>query len=277
MRGDPGSTAYVQAHWEELKGVSNWRLFEGLWSGARAGWLMIGAAICFAAQRIGWKWGGLFAAIVIFTAIGALFIAADMSRTLVIETPVLLLGAWLWSEAKTPSTRYLLPAVLAANLILPAQHVLWPFAIPIRYLYSSIDGYRDPPAALLPETYFELGKQLREQGNRPGAEWGYEMALRLDKNFADAYAARASMRLEQGNMVDAQTDLDTALRLKPDLSDGLLLRAAFRRGTGEAFGAIGDLQHALDTAPPDWPLRGETQKFLDEIKSKTIPAVKPSP
>ena len=71
MRGDPGSTAYVQAHWEELKGVSNWRLFEGLWSGARAGWLMIGARDLFAAQRIGWKWGGLFAAIVIFTAIGA--------------------------------------------------------------------------------------------------------------------------------------------------------------------------------------------------------------
>ena len=104
--GDPGSTAYVQAHWEELKGVSNWRLFEGLWSGARAGWLMIGAAICFAARRIGWKWGGLFAAIVIFTAIGALFIAADMSRTLVIEAPVLLLGAWLWSEAKTPGRGY---------------------------------------------------------------------------------------------------------------------------------------------------------------------------
>ena len=86
------------------------------------------------------------------------------------------------------------------------------------------------------------------------------MALRLDKNFADAYAARASMRLEQGNMVDAQTDLDTALRLKPDLSDGLLLRAALP-GAGEAFGVIGDLQHALDTAPPDWPLAGDAKNF----------------
>jgi Tfp pilus assembly protein PilF len=183
----------------------------------------------------------------------------------------------LWSEAKTPSTRYLLPAVLAANLILPAQHVLWPFVIPIRYLYTSMDGYRDPPDALRPETYFELGKTMRKEGNRPGAEWGFEMTLRLDKNFADAYAARASMRLEQGNMVDAQSDLDTALRLKPDLSDALLLRAAFRRAQGEVAGAIEDLQHALDTAPPDWPLRGETQKFLDEIKSKTTPVPKLSP
>ena len=126
---------------------------------------MIRAAICFAAQRIGWKWGGLFAAIVIFTAIGALFIAADMSRTLVIEAPVLLLGAWLWSEAKTPSNALSLSAVLAANLILPAQHVLWPFAIPIRYFYTEIDHYRNPPPDLVPDTYYKLGKSMRDQGS----------------------------------------------------------------------------------------------------------------
>ena len=80
------------------------------------------------------------------------------------------------------------------------------------------------------------------------------------------------MRLEQGNMVDAQTDLDTALRLKPDLSDALLLRAALRRAQGEAFGAIGDLQHALDTAPPDWPLREQaTIAGRDQSEDNSAP------
>jgi hypothetical protein len=277
MLGDAGSSDYVQQYWTEMRAVPVSRFLEGLWSGFRAGWLLIGAAICFTGQRIGWKWGGLFAAIVLLSSVASLFIAADMSRTLSIEAPVMLLGAWLWCEDKIPKSRYVLPAILAANLLLPAAHVVWPFTINIRYLYDEIDNYRNPPRELQADTYFQMAKEMREQGNRVGAEWGYSIAIQLDRRFAEAYAGRASIRLEQGKIDEGVADLEKSLQLKPDLADALLMRAAARRSRGDIAGAIQDLRKALADAPPDWSLREQTQQYLDDLQSKAVPPPKFTP
>jgi tetratricopeptide (TPR) repeat protein len=239
---------------------------------------LIGAALCFTAQRLGARWGFLFAVLVIASSVASLFVAADMSRSLIIETPVMLLGIWLWGDLKLPRYSYVLSAILAANLLLPAAHVVWPFKIPIRYLYTEIDRYREPPVEFAADTYFQAAKMMREKGDRAEAERNYEIAIRLDHQFAPAYLGRASIRLEEGNVDDALADLETALKIKPDLPDALLMRAAIRRSRGEIFPAIEDLREALATAPADWPFREQTQSFLNDMTPKlSAPPPKESP
>ncbi|HEY4312708.1 MAG TPA: tetratricopeptide repeat protein [Pirellulales bacterium] len=277
-RGDPGSSGYIERHWNEVQSVPVSRFLEGLWSGFRVSWLLIGAALCFTAQRLGARWGFLFAVLVIASSVASLFVAADMSRSLIIETPVMLLGIWLWGDLKLPRYSYVLSAILAANLLLPAAHVVWPFKIPIRYLYTEIDRYREPPVEFAADTYFQAAKMMREKGDRAEAERNYEIAIRLDHQFAPAYLGRASIRLEEGNVDDALADLETALKIKPDLPDALLMRAAIRRSRGEIFPAIEDLREALATAPADWPFREQTQSFLNDMTPKlSAPPPKESP
>ena len=164
LHGDPDATAYVQGHWDGFRRVPVLRYLEGLWSGFRAAWVMIGAAIWFGSRRVGWKRGALLGLLVLGSAVAALFIAADMSHTLMIVSPVVLLGIWSWREASTVSFRYVLPAVLAANLLLPAEHVLWALKIPIRTLYAEIDDYRHPSGSLRPGTLAPMSNMIPSRG-----------------------------------------------------------------------------------------------------------------
>ncbi len=52
LRGDPAASGYVRQYWAEMLTVPIPRFFLGLWSGYRAGWLMIGAAISFTAHAL---------------------------------------------------------------------------------------------------------------------------------------------------------------------------------------------------------------------------------
>ena len=169
LHGDPESTAYVQTHWDEAQAVSWMRYVDGLWSGFRAAWIAVGAAIWLVWRRVGWVWGLPFGMVVVASSIGGLFVAADMSRTLMAESPVVLLGILLWRRSNLSTFRYALPAILAANLLLPASHVVWTFTSPIRYLYAEIDEYRHPPRIVDPAEYTQHGDVFTQRGNLPFA------------------------------------------------------------------------------------------------------------
>ncbi len=274
--GDPDSTSYVQKYWHDLQEVPTSRLLEGLWSGYRFSWLMVAAAVYFAVRRVGTMWGAAFAVLVIGSSIGALMIAADMSRTLTIECTVMLLGVLYWHESEPARFRYALPVILAANLLFPAEHVLWPFKVPIRYLYTQIDNYRDPPPDLQPGTYFRSAQAMLRQGNRQGAVWGYTMALALDDQFAEAYVGRASLMLGEGNIEAAQVDLDKALFLNAQLPDALLMRAELYRRRGEIPAAVNDLRKALAVAPAEWALRAQAAEFFQQLTGQVAPGTIPA-
>ena len=89
--------------------------------------------------------GAAFAIVVIASALGGLFIAWDMSRTLMIVSPVFLLGMWLWEEIASGQWRWLLSGVLVANLLAPAHHVLWSVEWRIAWLPAEIERWRNPP------------------------------------------------------------------------------------------------------------------------------------
>jgi tetratricopeptide (TPR) repeat protein len=266
LRGDPDSTAYVQTHWTEILYVPFSRFLEGLWSGYRVAWLMVFAAVWFWAGRVGRVWGLLLTMLVATTSVGALCIAADMSRTFAIEATIMLVGIWLWQASNPRSFAYALPLVLAANLLLPAAHVVWPFHISIRYLYAQFDACDSPPSELQPQKYVEMGKARLRRGNRKTALEAFEDALRLDKDFVPAYVGRASLRLISGDQAAALEDAETALRLQRGEPDALFVRAAVRESRGERIAAAADLEMALKGAPPNWAQREQAQRYLDQAR-----------
>lgn len=270
--GESLSPTYVLYHWEHIRAVPWTRLLEGLWSGFRAGWLLIGAALWLAPRRLGRASGALFALVVVTSSIAGLAIAADMSRTMAIELPVLVLGAWLWHEAQPARFRRVLPLVLGANLLLPAEHVLWVATVPIRYIYAQLDECAHPPPPFQPAYHLTAGNAARERQDRAGARAAYDLAIRLDHGFAAAHVARAALQLEEQDWAGARADVDAALRVDPALADALFLRAVLSQVDGAAVAAAADFRRALGVAPQGWVWREEARRRLAEAEGRSSPS-----
>lgn len=272
LHDDPVSSAYVDLHRTEIQSVPLSRFAAGLWSGFRAAWLMVLAAVWFWGRRAGWAWGACLGLLVLVTSLGALCIAADMSRTFTIEVPLLLAGLWLWHECSATSFRFVLPLVVAANFLLPATHVVWPFEIPIRYFYVQVDAYREPPRELQPQTYVAESNLLLEQRNFAAAAIGFDSALQLDKNYLPAYVGRATLHFMERRIPETLSDVEAALRLQPGHCDALFVRALVRQVQGNRLAAVADLEQASQTAPENWPLRAEAQRLLEQFRGEQRPA-----
>jgi len=277
LRGDPNSTAYVKAHWQEVRTVAWTRFGEGLWSGYRVGWLAIGAAIALATRRVGWRWGAAFALVVFGTAVGGLFIAWDMSRSVMMISPAFLLGIWLWDEWR-PRTLHgsrpgvlavlaalALPMLLIANLWVPAYQVLWSRTWEVETLRAEITKWNHPPNLFAAVEHVRQGRLLKEQGKSAEALQSFDAAIRTEGAYPQAFIERAVLRMQTGNLAGANSDVNEALRLLPEYPFALLLRGAFRLDRGERALAAEDFQHALAIAPADWQYREETQRLLGQV------------
>ena len=108
-RGDEVTNFYLRTHAELLPVIEGYRYLAGLWSGFRAGWILVVAAVYFYARRAPWYWTLAFASSVVAMAVGGLFIAADMSRTMTVLVPVFLLAAQLWWSDAPRSGRWAFP------------------------------------------------------------------------------------------------------------------------------------------------------------------------
>ena len=178
--------------------------------------------------------------------------------------PMLLLGIWSWHRVRPASLRYALPAVLAANLVLPAGHVVWSFTIPIRSALTEIDNYRHPPVMLRPVAYIRRARNELRRGRLNVAEQYYEAALRLDSTSAVAYVGRASVRFRRDDSAGALRDIETALTIERAMPEALLLRGEIRVEQGSNEAAMEDLRTALDAAPPRWEHRAAAEELLKQ-------------
>ena len=145
LTGDPETTNYLDSHWAEGQLVPVLRYAIGLWSGFRAGWLIIVAGSALVVRSVGWKTGLVVVATTAASTLGSLVIAKDMSRSLMIVSPALLLSVWLWEEWRRDRMSWVLPVVVAANFALPAMHVMWDQSLPIASLPVELDKDADHP------------------------------------------------------------------------------------------------------------------------------------
>jgi hypothetical protein len=272
LRGDPLTTSYVSAHWDEVHTVHWTQFLDGLWSGYRAAWLVILAGVYFCWRRVGWMWGAALTLILVVSTVASLFIAADMSRSMMIVLPFLLLGIYLWSKTQPQTFKWALPAVLIANLGLPASHVMWNLRVPIHYLPSVLAESKpwqvDPPMLLKQaENYIAEGKPAE-------AEVLIDAAVKLDDQFAPAYVSRAVQRGLRGDFRGAKVDIQSALSLTPDSADALFISATIAMKLNDVASAKADFQKAIENAPMDWPHRYETKQILEQLNksgSRTLP------
>ena len=263
LRGDLLASNYVSNIWDEIQRVPWTDFLEGLWSGYRAAWAMILGGVYFWWRRSNWIWGSALFLVIAVSAIGSLFIAADMSRNAMIVLPSLLLGVWLWHESQPQTFNWALPVVLIANLLLPAAHVMWNLRIPIYYLHA-VRGFKTPPF-LDPQAYTQKGQVDLEKGKLAEANTAFGTALKLDDRFVPAYIYRALTRMRQDDFIGATQDAQLALALEPGSSDALFVKALIAKRHNDTSSAKADLQNALQNAPPDWSRRSQAQGFLDEL------------
>jgi hypothetical protein len=263
LAGDPLAPNYVASHWDEVQDVPWTAFFEGLLSGYRAAWVMIFAGMYWWWRRAGWVSGLILAGVIAFSAIGALFVAADMSRSTMIVLPSLFLGIALWHESQPRSFKLVLPIVLLANLLLPANHVMWNRRFPIHSLPQV--WAESTPSFLDPEIYTREGHVHLAQGNLADAGLAFDTAVKLDDRYAPAYLLRAAQRLRQDNLTGAQADIRDALRLTPDLPDALFLSAVIAQRLNDVSTARTNVQKALQNAPSDWPQRRQAEQLSEQL------------
>ena len=197
LRGDAISTHYLHSHLLAAAEVPIARLAAGLWSAYRAAWIFIIAAIWLVPREIGRAKGACFALIVLGSALSAVLIAADMSRSLMMISPVLLLGVWLSAALPRRWPRYMLPAVVAANLLLPSSHEMWHSSVPIARLPTELSRLFAPaPPILQAADLLDEAARLVRQGNLAAAQDKLDGAIRLDSANAMAFARRTALRIQ---------------------------------------------------------------------------------
>ena len=272
LRGDPDSTIYVHAHWLSVFQISWQRYLAGFWSGYRAGWVVVGAALWLLPKRVGRRWGAAFALVVLGTAVGGLFIAADMSRSLMMICPVLLLGAWLGYASRPAIFHWLLPLVVAANYLLPAAHEIWFMTVGISHMGTEFQRLRGPvPEILAAATRIEDALALINQGKFDEARGKLDEALELDPFSTTAYVNRAKLKLAGQDFGGAMADAEAALRINPMTPAALYIRGCLRAARGERAPAVDDIRNSLYLAGPTWNLRPQAEQVLKQLTEPARP------
>jgi len=248
------------------------RYIAGLWSGYRAAWIFIGAAIWLWPRRVGWQWGALFAIVVLGTAVGGLFIAADMSRTLMMISPVLLLGIWLAVLAAPALPVWLLPAVVFTNFVLPATHEIWFMTVDISRFPTEFARWQGPtPPVLAAAELLEQAVVLKDQGKFAEARSKLDEAIRTDDAYAVAYARRAALKIHDSDFAGALSDVEAALRIDPTMPYALFLRGLLRAACGDRAAAVQDIRQALQNTGPDWAMRSQAEQVLKQLTEQGAP------
>jgi hypothetical protein len=290
--GDPNSSTYVRNHWAELPTVPWYRFVDGFWSGYRVAWLLIAVGTVLAARRVGWRFAAMLALVEFGTAVCGLFIAWDMSRSMMMIAPMLVLSMWLWEEWRgeradasqmslepvSGPTRELwtfrwrrlllasfLPAVLVANLIVPAYHMLWATYWPVQPFYIEYGKWHNPPNLFRAAEHLQNARRLKEEHHIDAAIAELNEALQYEANYPLALIERAVLRTQTGDLAGAEDDCSAAVQSQADYPYAFLLRGALRSLRGERQGAAADFRQALAIAPPNWEFREEATRRLTEV------------
>ena len=237
----------------------------GSWNGLRLGWVAMAVAGIAAFRH-----GRHRLAVVVFlvTLVVNLCLADDISRSASVAVPAMITGVVLAWRHRPLQTRRMLPIVCAANLVLPAQHVIATSSGPATYQSVPILAFaaekeraRTPPEFASPASYLRRSIDHFQNKNFELALIAAKIALAFDPNFTRAHANHGILTYLAGRKAEGAAELDRALEIAPQLYDARLQRAAFRQQAGDLPGALEDVRKAIQDMPADWPRRAEAQQY----------------
>jgi hypothetical protein len=266
---DKASAGYVATTLSSLRQVRWTRFVRGLWSGYRLAWSLVIAACAIAWLRRGRAAGALAVVLVAVTAGISLMIAADLSRSLQVLVPVVLLGLlWVWKFAPRLA-RVAVPALLVTQLVLPAEHVVATFISPIKPLPMVLYAWQHPPPDLSPDAYLAKADAAIVANNLDLAMHEIDNAMKLDSHSAGPHVRLAAVCMRTGNMRLALQSANTAVQLEPTSPDALYMRGIVEEKMGDVNGARRDMSSALADAKPDWSGRAACVRSLAALNANT--------
>jgi len=221
MTTDAASVSYLPSILNAPRTIPLWRFIEGFWAGFRAAWLyLLFFFIWIWAHHRGWVRIAV-SLIVCAQILFALFVAGDISRSMAMLLPVVLLGVMMLTSWHPAGSRSVLSAVLLANLLLPATHVVTSFKLPVYYLYHELAEWRDPPACVNPVAYVNEGVKLLNGGRHADAKHFFDNAIHLNHQLPEAFLGRGVANLGIQDFASARLDLEQALQLRPQWIEAL--------------------------------------------------------
>jgi tetratricopeptide (TPR) repeat protein len=84
---------------------------------------------------------------------------------------------------------------------------------------------------------------------------------------APLYLERATIRAIGGDLEGAIADCSESIRLQPDYADAWARRGVARMERGDSSGAARDFARALELAPKNWPARREIEQALRRVRN----------
>jgi tetratricopeptide (TPR) repeat protein len=195
--------------------------------GLRAAWLPVAYA-CWTTPP-GRR--ALGAATLVVTLVNTIGLSYDLSRSIAIIVPVVLLGCFEYARRAPPSAPRLLLALGIANLLIPAAVVMdqdvetmCPLPSEILRLYMgplfqerALETTKYFAAVSpSPENYLNLSRSYYQAGQFENSLRAARESLRLRPGYADAYNNAAAASLALGRWDEAIAAGREALRLHPD-------------------------------------------------------------
>ena len=166
-------------HEVEFAQVPAWRLAFGSWEGLRVGWIPVLLAVPFLMRSRQVVAGLLLALGIGATTLVGLATSNDLSRSAALALPVLPLGMD-FLRATASWTRWRLAMLLGgAALLLPANHVISTFTVPIHGVWRELHDLEDPPPPYAPDLYLEEAERSSSAGDLARATEQATVALRL--------------------------------------------------------------------------------------------------
>lgn len=130
------------------------------------------------------------------------------------------------------------------------------YAVPSNHLQTLLKDMPKQPKSL--ETWREepliryySAKYAADRGELTDAIKGFDIAIHLAPDFADAYIKRGDARQEMGDFEGAIKDYDTAIQLGADYAFVYASRAGAKSDLGNYNGAIEDYNKAIRLKPED--------------------------
>jgi hypothetical protein len=246
---------------------------EGMWFGLRAAWLpaLLWPVLVW---RRGARGAGAGALLVLLASVVFhVGMAGDVSRSASVAVPALLAGVMAWRDWPARWASCLLIAAGAANLLLPARHVVTsnPVSrIPIFYLHTELAQLSQPPDQFNPKAYNALGVQAMQAQKIQEAYHAFTTALGLDPGYAPALVNRGVLLYNHQQKAPALADFDRAVALDPQLWDARFSRAIALSDSGAPAKAAVDLEYLLDHAPADWPNLAQARAALAALRARGL-------
>jgi tetratricopeptide (TPR) repeat protein len=231
------------------------RALLGLWMALRVQWLLILAAVVLLVRSRRSILGGALVVAMLATAAVSAIVADDLSRSFAVLIPAAILGVVLLIQQHPRRAKPWLGALTAANLLLPASHVVYQFGVPIESAYRELARWKHPPDFLDSNYYVSVATGALQRQNLADARKSLDIAIKLDPRNTQALLNRAWLNLQTDDPPAAVRDADAALALTPTSPDALYSSAAAHLANGDAAVAREHASAALRLAPIDWPRR----------------------